>query len=136
MRLGQTIPALPVSAMDAAIACYRDRFGFSIVHHDGGFAVVVRDDAEIHLWESGDDSWRERDSVDRPVRSGAESFIAGTASCRIAVDGVDELYVELQAAGVLDPVSKDGANETDFGTREFATLDVDGNLITFFTRRS
>jgi len=32
---------------------------------------------------------------------GAESFIAGTASCRIAVDHVDELYAEMAAATVL-----------------------------------
>jgi hypothetical protein len=29
-------------------------------------------------------------------------------------------------------VSKDGVGATDFGTREFATLDSDGNLVTFF----
>jgi hypothetical protein len=38
-----------------------------------------------------------------PVCSGAESFIAGPASCRIAVDDVDGLYVELTAAAVLHP---------------------------------
>ena len=29
-------------------------------------------------------------------------------------------------------VSKGGVDDTDFGTREFATLDQDGNLVTFF----
>jgi hypothetical protein len=33
---------------------------------------------------------------------------------------------------VLHPVSRNGVTETDFGTREFATLDADGNLIEFF----
>jgi catechol 2,3-dioxygenase-like lactoylglutathione lyase family enzyme len=27
----------------------------------------------------------------------------------------------------------DGVDMTDFGTREFATLELDGNLVTFFT---
>jgi len=36
---------------------------------------------------------------------------------------------------VLHPVSKAGPNDTDFGTREFATLDLNGNLISFFERR-
>ena len=76
--------------------------------------------------------WRERESLDRPVRSGAESFIAGTASCRIETAGVDDLYVELAQADVLHPVSRDGVSETDYGTREFATVDLDGNLVTFF----
>jgi catechol 2,3-dioxygenase-like lactoylglutathione lyase family enzyme len=128
----QTIPALPVRDAAAAVAFYRDRLGFEVLHHDGGFAVVGRDEAVLHLWEAGDESWRERDSVDRPVRSGAESFIAGTASCRIRVDDVDALYAEMAVADVLHPVSKDGVDDTDFGAREFATLDSDGNLVTFF----
>ena len=33
---------------------------------------------------------------------------------------------------MLHPVSKDGVGATDFGTREFATLDLDGNLLSFF----
>ena len=131
-RLGETIPALPAREVAASVGFYRDRLGFEVLHHDGGFAVVRRDSAVIHLWEAGDESWRERGSLDEPVRSGAESFIAGTASCRIAVTGVDELYAELSAAGVLHPVSRAGVQATDFGTREFATLDPDGNLITFF----
>jgi catechol 2,3-dioxygenase-like lactoylglutathione lyase family enzyme len=132
-KLTQTIPALPVRDMTAAVAFYRDRLGFEVLHHDGGFAVLLRDEAALHLWESGDETWRElSDTAESPVRSGAESFIAGTASCRIMCEGVDELYDELRAADVLHPVSRDGVDDTDFGTREFATLDPDGNLLTFF----
>jgi catechol 2,3-dioxygenase-like lactoylglutathione lyase family enzyme len=134
--LSQTIPALPVRAAAAAVDFYRDRLGFEVLHHDGGFAVLCRDDAVVHLWEASDESWRTRDSEGSPVRSGAESFIAGTASCRIVVDGVDDLYDELRRADVLHPVSKEGVDDTDFGTREFATLDADGNLVTFFEWRS
>jgi catechol 2,3-dioxygenase-like lactoylglutathione lyase family enzyme len=132
VTLGQTIPALPVRSAADAVGFYRERLGFDVLHHDGGFAVVARDDAVVHLWEAGDESWRERDSFDRPVCSGAESFIAGTASCRIRVEGVDDLYDELKAAGVLHRVSLDGVEKTDFGTREFATVDLDNNLVTFF----
>jgi catechol 2,3-dioxygenase-like lactoylglutathione lyase family enzyme len=128
----QTIPALPVRDAAKAVDFYRDRLGFEVLHHDGGFAVLGRDDAVLHLWEAGDESWRERDSLENPVRSGAESFIAGTASCRIRVADVDGLYAELAAADVLHPVSREGVSATDFGSREFATLDLDGNLVTFF----
>jgi catechol 2,3-dioxygenase-like lactoylglutathione lyase family enzyme len=130
--LTQTIPALPVRDMTEAVHFYRDRLGFETRHHDGGFAVVGRDDAVLHLWEAGDETWREREPSGRPVRSGAESFIAGTASCRIMVDDVDGLYAELRTADVLHPVSRDGVDDTDFGTREFSALDLDGNLIGFF----
>jgi catechol 2,3-dioxygenase-like lactoylglutathione lyase family enzyme len=132
VTLSQTIPALPVRSAADAVGFYREQLGFDVLHHDGGFAVVARDNAVVHLWEAGDESWRERDSFDRPVCSGAESFIAGTASCRIRVEGVDDLYDELKAAGVLHRVSLDGVEKTDFGTREFATVDIDNNLVTFF----
>ena len=135
-RLTQTIPALPVRDATAAVAFYRDRLGFDVLHHDGGFAVLCRDEAMLHLWESGDEAWRGRADLDEePVRSGAESFIAGTASCRIMTEGVDELFEELRTADVLHPVSNHGVEDTGFGTREFAALDLDGNLVTFFLWR-
>ena len=80
VTLSQTIPALPVRNAERAVAFYRDKLGFDVLHHDGGFAVLRRDGAEVHLWEASDESWRERTADDEPVRSGAESFIAGTAS--------------------------------------------------------
>ena len=131
--LHRTIPALPVRDMPAALAHYVERFGFEVRHHDGDFAVITRDDAVLHLWGASDESWRTRDDVAaRPVVSGAESFLAGTASCRIHVTDVDGLFTELADADVLHPTSRDGVRATDFGTREFATLDLDGNLLTFF----
>lgn len=73
---------------------YRERLGFEAVHHDGDFAVLVRDDAVVHLWGATDRGWAEREDLrERPVS---------------------------------------GVTATDFGTREFATLDADGNLLTFF----
>ena len=132
MSMTQTIPALPVRDAAKAVDFYRDKLGFEVFHHDGGFAVVGRDEAVLHLWEAGDESWRERDSIEEPVRSGAESFIAGTASCRIRVADVDALYAELAEAGVIHPASSGGVTDTDYGARDFATLDLDGNLVVFF----
>jgi len=132
-RLGRTIPALPVRDVEAAVDHYRERFGFDAPHVEPGFALLRRDDAEIHLWAASDEAWAQRqDFTDKPVCSGAESFIAGTASCRIEVTGIDDLYDELKAAGVLHGASSDGVAATDWGTREFHALDRDGNLLTFF----
>jgi catechol 2,3-dioxygenase-like lactoylglutathione lyase family enzyme len=133
MTLGSAIPALPVSDASRAAEFYRDRLGFTVSHQESGFAVLRRDDAVLHLWQADDRSWQERDSLERPVRSGAESFLAGTASCRIAMPAADEapLFAEMRAAGVLHPTSADVA-QTDFGTREFHVLDLDGNLLTFY----
>jgi catechol 2,3-dioxygenase-like lactoylglutathione lyase family enzyme len=131
--LARAIPALPVRDVGTAVGHYRDRLGFTPVHVEDGFAVLQRDDARVHLWQAADRSWSGREDLrERPVDSGAESFLAGTASCRIETEDIDRLYGEMTAAGVLHPVSRDGVTETDFGTREFATLDADGNLIEFF----
>lgn len=133
MTLKPAIPALPCRDVGAAVEVYRERFGFEALHHDGGFAVLQRDAARLHLWQSADESWRSRDDLrERPVRSGAESFLSGTASCRIEVDGVDALFEELSGAGVLHHTVR-GVRATDFGTREFATVDLDNNLLEFFS---
>jgi catechol 2,3-dioxygenase-like lactoylglutathione lyase family enzyme len=135
--LGRTIPALPVRDVRAAATFMESRFGFAVVHLDDGFAVISRDAAVLHLWGASDEEWRSRaDLAARPVCSGAESFIAGTASCRIevGVDEVDALFAELRDADVLHPTAR-SVQDTDYGTREFHTLDRDGNLLTFFAER-
>lgn len=136
MRLSQTIPAMPVRDVAIAAAFYRERLGFVVRFADGGFAKLQRDEAEVHLWHAGDEGWRGRpDFADNPVCSGAESFIAGTASCRIAVDEVDALYAELRETGALHYADPGSPGDTDWGTREFAATDADGNLLVFFHRR-
>jgi uncharacterized glyoxalase superfamily protein PhnB len=137
VRLGRTIPALPVRDVPSAADHYREVFGFDPVHVTHDFAVARRDEAVLHLWGALDDEWRSReDLADRPISSGAESFLAGTASCRIEVEDVDALFAELEPTGVLHEVSRGGVDATDFGTREFATTDPDGNLLTFFEWQS
>jgi len=42
------------------------------------------------------------------------------------------LFRELQPRGVLHDALQGEVGVTDFGTREFATVDLDGNLLTFF----
>jgi uncharacterized glyoxalase superfamily protein PhnB len=132
--LGRTIPALPVRDVRAAVDYYRERFAFAAPHVDApSFAILRRDGAELHLWGSTDCEWQSRpDLAERPIRSGAESFLSGTASCRIEVQDVDALFAELRDAGVLHSAAGEEPATTDFGSREFPTLDLDGNLLTFF----
>lgn len=126
---------MPVRDTAAAAAFYRDRLGFTVAHEHEGFAKLVRDDTELHLWQASDERWRSRsDLAEAPVRSGAESFIAGTASCRIHVDEVDALYGEMRDAGVLHYADHGSAQDTAWGTREFATTDLDNNLLVFYRR--
>lgn len=138
MPLRSAIPALPVRDVAVTARHYEERLGFRCVHRSEDFAVLVRDDVRLHLWQTNDRGWSERTADDlrtAPVCSGGETFLAGTASCRIALDtvgSVHELHHELAVAGVLHPSDHGTPHETDFGTTEFAALDVDGNLLEFF----
>ena len=67
----------------------------------------------------------------RRLRCG--DILAGTASCRIGVEGVDELHGVLQPLGILHPNAQ--LADQPWGTRDFGVLDPDNNLITFFERR-
>lgn len=135
MPLGQTIPALPVQDMAVAVKWYADKLGFTAGFADQEFAVLRRDDSVIHLWLAADESWKHRTLLgQRPIESGAESFLAGTASCRIQVSGsgmLDRLFEELAAAGVLHGCQS-SPQTTDFGAREFHAVDLEGNLFGFF----
>lgn len=128
MRLLHATPALPVRDIARSVEFYRDKLGFAVVHQEGEFAIVARDDVSIHLWAANDESWRARGPAS-PVVSGAESFIAGTASCRVSVQGIDELHRIVQPLGILHP--RGSLRATPWGTREFGVLDLDRNLVTF-----
>ena len=96
-------------------------------------AIVRRDAAQFNLTRANDERWRERSGLaQRPVVSGAESFLAGTGSCRIRADGVDQLFAEYAAQGVIHPNGP--LRDEWWGDRDFGVLDLDGNGLTFFER--
>jgi catechol 2,3-dioxygenase-like lactoylglutathione lyase family enzyme len=129
--LSAAVPVLPVRDTRAAAQFYERHLGFAVDYLDDGYAILVRSRVAIHLWAAKDDAWQGR-AGDTPVVSGAETFLAGTASCRIHVDGIDALCDIYRAAGVLHPNGP--LSDKPYGLREFAILDLDGNLITFFQR--
>lgn len=129
----KTIPALPVENMKKACEYYNNRLGFKIRHQEETFAIAVRDEVEIHLWQSCDKSWKWRSVFLflKPIWSGAESYIAGTASCRVAVECIEELYEEYQKQVVLHG-SNTKIEEQHWGHKEFPAIDLDGNLLIFY----
>ena len=92
----KTVPALPVQDIETSCKYNTNKLGFNIRHQEEAFAIAVRDEIEIHLWHACDASWKWRSIflVLHPIRSGTETYIGGTASCRIQVQGVDELFEE------------------------------------------
>ena len=133
VKLGATIPALPCADVERSVVFYRDRLGFGLVHQEDGFASLHRDAATVHLWGASDEGWRIGLDPMRPVRSGAESFIAGTASCSVQVEGVDELYAHCSEHGIVHPNGHIG--DQPWGVREFGIIDPDGNLVTFWQKQ-
>lgn len=133
IELIKTTPAFPVREIDKAVQFYKDKFGFNCRHKENTFAILVRDNIELHLWASCNYSWKWKSIFLflKPISSGAESFLAGTHSCRIEVKGVEELYKELKEKEVLHN-EKTEIESTYYGTREFAALDLYGNLLSFY----
>ncbi len=133
MKMNKSIPALPVLEIEKAVQFYQIKMGFSVLYKNNEFAKLFRDDVELHLWASADESWKSRDTSlpDFPISSGAESFLAGTASCRVEVQGIDELFEEYKSQGVIYS-SETVVEEQPWGKREFPALDLYRNLLTFY----
>jgi catechol 2,3-dioxygenase-like lactoylglutathione lyase family enzyme len=51
-RLNKVCPQLPAADVSEAASWYRDKLGFTInrLYPEHGFAIVRRDDIEIHFW--------------------------------------------------------------------------------------
>ncbi|HET7629467.1 MAG TPA: VOC family protein [Bacillales bacterium] len=129
MHMKRAIPALPVKHMKESVKFYKNQLGFTVVFQEEGFAVLACNTVHLHLWLAGDESWRKREHA-APVVSGAESYIAGTASCRIEVCGINEWYERMKPQGILHPNAH--IRNQWWGEREFGVTDPDNNLITFF----
>jgi catechol 2,3-dioxygenase-like lactoylglutathione lyase family enzyme len=122
VRFMAAVPALPVSDERRAVSFYVDVLGFVELHDGGqGLGILCRDDVELHVWVA-DGSAR-----------GAERHLAGSASCRIEVTGVEVLYEICVKHGAVHPNAP--LREQWWGTREFGVLDPDGNLVALYERR-
>lgn len=133
MFLKQTIPTFPVHNIQESVRFYRSNLSFEEVYSDENYAVLKRNDAQLHLWKANDKRWKMGGFflIQKPIRSGAESFLAGTHSCRIQVEGIAELYDELKTKNVLHKTERE-LKHTAWKTLEFHVVDLYGNLITFF----
>lgn len=109
------IPVLVSLDIHKTVEFYCSVLGFSVIYEEPGvYGIVQRDDVQIHFWASSD------------------KYLAENTGCRISVQSIDALYAEYQPKQVIHPNAP--LQEKPWGTREFAILDQDGNLITFFER--
>lgn len=121
-RFVAAVPALPVSDERRTADFLLDTLGMHELYADGArLGIFRRDDVELHVWVADGSA------------KGAETYLAGTASCRIEVTGVDALYQHCSSLGVVHPNAP--LRDQEWGTREFSLLDPDNNLITLYERR-
>ncbi|HZG95514.1 MAG TPA: VOC family protein [Mycobacteriales bacterium] len=115
------VPALPVSDERRAVAFWTGVLGFTeLMDGDRGLGILRRDAVEVHVWVADGSA------------PGAERHLAGSASCRLRVTGIDALYERCLRAGVVHPNAP--LADKPWGTREFGVLDPDGNLIGLYER--
>jgi len=110
-KLQKAAPVLASLDMDETMAQYTEQLGFRKGFHDANYGVIARDEIELHFWKTDDKIHPEN------------------TSCYIQVENVDALFTEMQAAGVVHPNGH--LEDKPWGMREFAILDVHGNLLKF-----
>lgn len=106
-KLNEVVPRFLVGDMKQALAFY-GQLGFQTTYHEGGFAIVCRDDVDIHLNES-----------DGPMTS--------HSVCWISVTNIDSLYQEYSPTNAVqsEPTGQ------PWGLKEFYLKDPWRNLILF-----
>lgn len=113
-QLERAVPVLASLDIEATQQFYADKLGFTAVARYPDYGIVERDNVQIHFWLTED------------------ADIPKATSCRVDVDGVDQLYEEMNASGVVHPNGP--LTDQPWGLREFAVLDGDGNMIKFGQR--
>jgi catechol 2,3-dioxygenase-like lactoylglutathione lyase family enzyme len=115
-ELVSAVPIIPARDVERAAAWYRDQLGFAIVHTEAEYGVVERDEVQVHFW--------------------GPSGIAPEKSMtmyRIGVRYIGELYEHCLERDIVHPNA--GLEDKPWRMREFAVIDGDGNLLTFFERQ-
>jgi len=109
-RLISAIPKLASLDIAKSLAFF-ERLGFSRRFASSNYGVAERDGVAIHFWLC------------------SEPRIPRETGCRIAVEGIEELFETYASLGVLHP--NGNLESKPWGVREFSILDGDGNLVTF-----
>jgi catechol 2,3-dioxygenase-like lactoylglutathione lyase family enzyme len=107
------VPIIPARNIEASAAWYRDRLGFEVFHVEREYGIVGRGETWIHFWGPSGIAPENSDTM-----------------IRIGVRGIEALYEHCRAEGIVHPNAP--LEEKPWGFVEFAVVDGDGNLVTFF----
>ena len=101
--LQRAIPVLASLDLEATQRFYAEKLGFERVSRYPDYAISARDGVQVHFWLTDD------------------ADIAKSTACRIDVAGIEALYEQMTAAGVVHPNGP--LREQPWGMKEFAVLD-------------
>lgn len=107
------VPVLASLDIRRSVDFFADRLGF-VVHYaaQGEYGIVSRGAVHIHFWACSD------------------AAIPAATGCRVGVVNIDALYAHCVQEKIVHP---NGAlHTTPWGKQEFAIIDPDSNLVTFF----
>lgn len=105
-----TIPVLPALNMKETLTFYERHLGFTQIHSEEEYGIIRRDTIQLHFWLCNDRK------------------ICEASGCRIRVEGVDELYKRMDQTIIHPNATLDSK---PWGAKEFAILDLNGNIVTF-----
>ncbi len=112
----QFVSATPVLAsldIEQSVEFFVSKLGFTREYaSQGEYGIVSNGPVEIHFWAC------------------ADRRIAEATSCRVQVHGVQALHARCASQAIVHPNAP--LDTKPWGTKEFAILDPDGNLVTFF----
>ena len=106
-------PVLASLDIELSVEFFCSRLGFKKIYAEqGAYGIVANGSVNIHFWAC------------------ADRRIAEATGCRVGVKGIQTLYSQCVGHGIVHPNAP--LAETPWSNHEFAILDPDGNLITFY----
>lgn len=109
--LQAAVPILASLKADETIEFYTQKLGFTFHSNWDGYLIFSKDNVQIHLWPTEDES------------------IPKNTGCYVNVTAVDEWYAVLKPLGIIHP--KGDLKSMPWGMRQFSILDNNGNIIHF-----
>jgi catechol 2,3-dioxygenase-like lactoylglutathione lyase family enzyme len=107
------VPVLASLDIQRSVDFFAARLGFTIVYaSQGEYGIVSRGAVELHFWACSDPA------------------IASATGCRVGVVNIESLYAHCVREAIVHPNGP--LHTTPWGKQEFAILDPDHNLVTFF----
>lgn len=114
MSIFEISPVLPSKDINRDVEWYETHVGFRLLHKDGMYAVMKRENFCIHLqWHA--------DTEDDPLLGGSV--------IKIFVDDINPYFEELLKRGTV--LSDKLRLKTDWNTNEFGFYDLNNNAIFF-----